>query len=174
MEWKYKVAPFITSALIEQNGLTVLWAIDHLMDVYHRSQAFYLPEINLFKNREGNENNEIDLLAIIDGKFIAAEVKLSAASFVDNPDEVTAFIDEIQRLSPDIAFLICEKYCQEPTDIDEYKVKLGSVIGSIRETVPNIEVKVIVASEVDGFNSVPIELGPHGERTDAFFDRLGD
>ncbi|WP_340680908.1 hypothetical protein [Paraglaciecola sp.] len=174
MEWKYKVAPFITSALIEQNGLTVLWAIDHLMDFYHRPQAFYLPEINLFKNREGNQNNEIDLLAIIDGAFIVAEVKLSAASFVDNPDEVTAFIDEIQRLSPDIAFLICEQYCQEPTDINKYRVEFERVVVSIRQNVPNVEVKVIVASEVDSFNSMPIKLGPHGERTHAFFDRLGN
>jgi hypothetical protein len=174
MEWKYKVAPFITSALIEQNGLTVLWAIDHLMDVFHSQQAFYLPEVNLFKNREGNDNNEIDFLAVIDGKFIAAEVKLSAASFVDNPNEITSFIDEIQRLSPDIAFLICEQYCQQQADIDEYKVKLEEVIANIHETIPDIEVKVIVASEVDGFNSVPIELGPYGERTSAFFDRLAE
>ena len=174
MEWKYKVAPFITSALIEQNGLTVLWAIDHLMDVFRSQQAFYLPEVNLFKNREGNDNNEIDFLAVIDGKFIAAEVKLSAASFVDNPNEVTSFIDEIQRLSPDIAFLICEQYCQQQADIDEYKGKLEEVIANIHETIPDIEVKVIVASEVDGFNSVPIELGPYGERTSAFFDRLAE
>lgn len=174
MEWKYKVAPFITSALIEQNGLTVLWAINHLMDVFDRPQAFYLPEVNLFKNREGNDNNEIDLLAVIDGKLVAAEVKLSAANFLDNPDEVTAFIDEIQRITPDIAFLICEQYCQEQADIDEYKEKLEVVTGNIRESVPNVEVKVIVASEVDGFNAVPIELGPRCERTYAFFDRLGE
>ncbi|HAS6452958.1 TPA: hypothetical protein I7291_06545 [Vibrio parahaemolyticus] len=174
MEWKYKVAPFITSALIEQNGLTVLWAIDHLMDVFRRAQAFYLPEINLFKNREGNENNEIDLLAVIDGKFVAAEVKLSVASFVDNPHEVTAFIDEIQRLSPDIAFLICEQYCQEKIDIDEYKAKIEEVTDNIREKVPNVEVKVIVANEVDSFTKVPIELGPYGERTHAFFERLDE
>lgn len=174
MEWKYKVAPFITSALIEQNGLTVLWAIDHLMDAFRRPQAFYLPEVNLFKNREGNDNNEIDLLAVIDGKFVAAEVKLSAASFVDNPNEVAAFIDEIQRLSPDIAFLICEQYCQEQADIDEYKGKLREVTGNIRENVSNVEVKVVVASEVNGFNSVPIELGPYGERTYSFFDKLGE
>ncbi|WP_065204548.1 hypothetical protein [Shewanella woodyi] len=174
MEWKYKVAPFITSALIEQNGLTVLWAIDHLMDVFRHQQAFYLPEINLFKSRENNDNNEIDLLAVIDGKFVAVEVKLSAASFVNKPHEVTTFIDEIQRLSPDIAFLICEQYCEEPADIDEYKGKLEDVIGNIRENVPNVEIKVIVASEVDSFTAVPIELGPYGARTYAFFDRLGE
>jgi hypothetical protein len=174
MEWGYKVAPFITSALVEQNGLTVLWAIDHLMDAFHRQQAFYLPEINLFKNRDGNDYNEIDLLAVIDGKFVAAEVKLSAASFVDKFKEVTAFIDKIQKLSPDIAFLICEQYCQEQADVDEYKGKLEEVTSKIRENVPNVEIKVIVASEVDGFNSVPIELGPYGERTSAFFDMLGE
>ncbi|EGQ8730595.1 hypothetical protein H320_15415 [Vibrio parahaemolyticus 49] len=174
MEWKYKVSPFITSALIEQNGLTVLWAIDHLMDVFRRTQAFYLPEVNLFKNRESNENNEIDLLAVIDGRFVAAEVKLSAASFVDNPHEVTAFIDEIQRLSPDIAFLICEQYCQEQVDVDEYKAKIKEVTDNIREKVTNVEVKVIVANEVDSFIEVPTELGPYGERTHAFFERLDE
>lgn len=172
MEWKYKVAPFITSALIEQNGLTVLWAIDHLMNVFRRAQAFYLPEINLFKNRVGSENNEIDLLAVIDGKFVAAEVKMSAASFVDNPHEVTAFIDEIQRLSPDIAFLICEQYCKEQTDVDEYKAKIEEVTDNIREKVSNVEVKIIVANEVDSFTEIPIELGPYGERTHAFLERL--
>ncbi len=173
MQWKYKVAPFITSALIEQNGLTVLWAIDHLMNVFRRPQAFYLPEVNLFKNREGNEKNEIDLLAVIDGKFIAAEVKLSAASFVDTPNEVAAFIDEIQRLSPDFAFLIFEQYCQEQTHINEYKGKLDTVLRRIQECAPNVELKVVVASEVECFNSVPIEIGPYGKRTYAFFDRCG-
>ncbi|MDR6984620.1 hypothetical protein J2X32_003266 [Rheinheimera pacifica] len=174
MEWKYKIAPFITSALIEQNGLTVLWAIDYLMTIFHRSQAFYLPEINLFKNREGNDRNEIDLLTVIDGKFIAAEVKLSAASFVEAPNEIATFIDEIRRLSPDIAFLICEQYCQNLSDIDEYKGKLDDVLGEIRESVPKVQLKVIVASEVDCFNSVPLEIGAWGERTYAFIDKLGN
>lgn len=174
MEWKYKIAPFITSALIEQNGLTVLWAINHLMAVFHRYQSFYLPEINLFKNSEVNVRNEIDLLAVIDGKFIAAEVKLSAASFVETLSEVDAFIDEIKSLSPDIAFLIFEQYCQDSGHIDEYKGRLGVVLGNIRESVPSVELKVIVASEVDGFNSVPIEIGPYGERTYSFFDKLGN
>lgn len=174
IEWKYKVSPFITSALIEQNGLTVLWAIDHLMNVFHRSEAFYQPEINLLKSIDGRDKNEIDLLAVIDGKFIAAEVKLSAASFVDNPNEIITFIEEIQKLSPDMAFLICEQYCQDPADIDEYKGKLEEATGNICESVPNVEIKVIVASEVGSFNTMPIELGPHGERTHAFFYRLGE
>lgn len=173
MEWKYKFVPFITSALIEQNGLTVLWAINYLMDIFHRPQAFYLPEINLFKNSEPNDNNEIDLVAVIDGKFVAAEIKLSAASFVETRSEVDAFIDEIQRINPDIAFLIFEQYCEDSGHIEEYKNSLNVVLGKIREIVPNIELNVIVASEVDDFNSVPIELGPYGARTHAFFDKLG-
>lgn len=172
MEWRYKIAPFITSALIEQNGLTVLWAIDHLMDVFRRPQSFYLPEVNLYKNRDDNDKNEVDLLAVIDGEFIAAEVKLSAASFVDSSDEIAKFIDELKRLAPDKAFLICEQYCQELASIDEYKSKLDEVIVNVRESVPNLDLKVIVASNLIDFNSVPNEIGPLGDRTDSFFQRL--
>ena len=172
MEWRYKIAPFITSALIEQNGLTVLWAIDHLMDVFRRPQSFYLPEVNLYKNRDDNDKNEVDLLAVIDREFIAAEVKLSAASFVDSSDEIAKFIDELKRLAPDKAFLICEQYCQELASIDEYKSKLDEVIVNVRESVPNLDLKVIVASNLIDFNSVPNEIGPLGDRTDSFFQRL--
>lgn len=172
MNWNYKVAPFITSALIEQNGLTVLWAVDHLINTFNRFQAFYLPEIMLFKSPGGSDNNEIDFIAVIDGKFVVAEVKLSAASFTDNPNEVATFIDEIQRLSPDTAFLIFEQYCQNHEEIEGYKNKLNIVLASIREIVSYVEVKAIVASEVEDFYAVPVEIGPWGERTYAFFDRL--
>ncbi|MEI8673366.1 hypothetical protein P4S52_17510 [Vibrio sp. SA48] len=76
--------------------------------------------------------------------------------------------------SPDIAFLICEQYSQEQIDVDEYKAKIEDVTDSIREKVSNVEVKVIVANEVDSFTEVPIELGPYGERTHAFFERLDE
>lgn len=171
MKWKYKVSPFVISALIEQNGLTVLWAIDHLMNVFRRPQAFYLPEVNLYKERECDDKNEIDLLAVIDGKLVAAEVKLSAASFVDDADEVASFIDEIQRIDPDIAYLIFEQYCQEEVDVDEFKGKLKAVTAHIIEQMPKVQLQVIVASEVEGFDSVPLEIGPMGGRTHSFLER---
>tara|TARA_Y100000310_G_C20704311_1_gene833501 strand:+ start:33171 stop:35651 length:2481 start_codon:yes stop_codon:yes gene_type:complete len=174
MEWKYRVSPFIISALIEQNGLTVLWAIDHLMNIFRRPQAFYLPEVNLYKEREGDDKNEIDLLAVIDGKLVVAEVKLSVASFVNEADEIASFIDEVQRIEPDIAYLICEQYCQEVDEVEGFKARLEAVELEIREQIPTVQLQVIVASEIDGFDSVPFEIGPHGDRTDSFFQRLRD
>ncbi len=173
MEWEYKISPFIISALADQNGLTVLWAINHLLDSYRGAQSIYLPEVDLYKEHQGYEKNEIDFLAIIDGKFIAAEVKLSAASFVDNNSEVDSFIDEITKLTPDIAYLIFEQYCDNANEIETFHQKLLNIEANITQKISSsTRLRVIIANKVISFSEIPIELGPYGKRTHKFLDGL--
>ena len=173
MTWEYKFSAFIISSLCEHNGLSVLWASHHLLGGFNFPHSIYLPEVDLYLNSDNSDKNEIDLLALIKGQFCAVEVKLSAASFVESENEVNAFIDEAKRLEADEMYLVFEQYCQESEEIDTFKDKLKSTIAKIREQIPEFTVlKVIVASDIANFNKLPIEIGPYGDRTYNYLDRL--
>ena len=171
-EWSYRIAPFIVESLAERNGLTVLLAIAHLLDNSERQQSFYLPEVNLYDNFEDrNCTNEIDLIAVIDGSFCIVEVKRSAASFVDTPQEIEGFISECNKIQPDIAILFFEQYCETQSDEKIYKVRLSETAAIISEKLPaGTELKIITASDLESYHELPFcsGVGICGDRANSF------
>ena len=174
MTWEFIMSPFVVNSLAKHNGLTVLWGISNLIERSFSRQSIYLPEVDLFHEYNNkNLKNEIDLIALIDGKYIVAEVKLSAASFITKRDEIDAFVDEIIRLYPDIAYLIFEQYCDEDDEKEWFKDRLDELIIELRQRIPDTtNLKVIVSSEYPEFVKIPFEFGPYGKRTWKMLDKL--
>jgi hypothetical protein len=166
LEWKYKLNDFIYRTLCEHNGLPVLWALGHLQEMNRHASFYYLPEVDLYlKDNRSNNKYEIDFLCVMGGRFYAAEVKLSAASFIEKPDEIIKFIEKIKMIQPDTALLVFERYCESEVDIRNIKTKLDEVILEIsRKVGRHITVKSLVASDVQEFNEYPVDLGYSGER----------
>lgn len=171
-EWSYRFTPFIVESLAERNGLTVLLAIAHLLDNSGQKQSLYLPEVNLYDQLEDrNCTNEVDLIAIIDGKFCIVEVKRSAASFVDTIQEIEGFISECNKIQPDIAVLFFEQYCETTSDETTYKVKLLESAETISKKLPaGTELKIITASDLESYHELPLcsGVGICGDRANSF------
>ncbi len=170
-EWSYSPSRFVVDTLAVRNGLTVLWTISHLI-----GNSIYLPEVDLIKSPNGYSNkNELDILAIIDGRYCAGEVKLSVSTFINDQREIDLFIEEINLLCPDIAVLAFEVYKHDniSENIEELKIRLTQVLQTIKNNIPDcIELRHIVAEDIPEFNNFPDELGPWGDRTIDFIDKI--
>lgn len=174
LEWKYELNDFIYRTLCEHNGLPVLWALGQLQETDVLHSFYYLPEVDLYPEYNSSETkNEIDLLCVMGGRFYAAEVKLSAIGFIEKPDEISKFIEEIKLIRPDIALLVFEQYCEPETDLEATKIKLNKVLAEIAERVGrHIAVETLVASDFLEFNEYPVDLGYWGKRVHKMFDSI--
>lgn len=167
LEWTYQLNDFVYRSLIKHTGLPVLWTLGFLQDRFARGGFLYLPEVDLYENYDDREKkNEIDILCIHDGRFYAVEVKLSASLFINKPGEVDNFIKKIKLIQPDIAMLSFERYCEPVEDVAATKASLLKASDEIRKCVDShIELETIVASDIQGFNDHPADLGWFGRRT---------
>lgn len=166
--WHYTPSRFVTDTLVLRSGLTVLWAISHLINRTHDHSSIYLPEIDLIKSSNYNNKNEVDILAVIDGRYYAGEVKYSVTDFINEPREIDIFIEEIVKLQPDVAVLAFEVYKHEniTQGIEDIKILLDETKALIKEGIPNfVEFYLVVASDIPEFNNFPYEIGPWGSRT---------
>lgn len=173
LEWRYELNNFVYRSLCEHNGLTVLWALGQLQKVDKDQSFYYLPEVDLYPESDNRETkNEIDLLCVIGGRLYAAEVKLSAIGFIEKPNEINKFIEEIKLIRPDVALLIFEQYCESDPDLEATKIKLTKVLDDIAGSVgKHMTVKHMVASDFSEFSEYPIGLGYFGKRITKMFDR---
>ena len=171
LKWEYQINNFVYRSLVKQTGLTVLWALGYLQDLFSIRSFWYLPEVDLFEDDNDQEKkNEIDILCVIDGKFFAVEVKLSPQILIQKTDEVDKFVKKINLIQPDIAILSFERYSELENNIESTKTSLKKIHEDIRKRIDaNIEVKILVAAEVPGFNDYPPELGWSGKRTWAMY-----
>jgi rubrerythrin len=174
LEWKYELNDFVYRSLCERNGMTVLWALGQLQDIPLNSSFYYLPEVDLYPESEDRKTkNEIDLVCVKGGVFYAGEVKLTATSFIERPDEICKFVEEVKLIRPDIALLVFERYCEREPDLESTKIKLKKVLADIAANLGNsIEVQSIVASDSESFNEHPVDLGNTGRRTMKIFDSI--
>jgi len=172
--WKYSFSPFVVDALSGQNGLIVLWGIHKLIDFSRLGQSIYLPEVDLFRDwGDKNSKNEVDFLAVIDGQFVAAEVKTSASSLVNSQKEIDKLIDEMARLCPDVCYLIFEKYSRDDDETEAVKKRLNELVSEIQQKVPqSTEIRTLVAMDHYDYSEIPREIGPYGKRTWTFLDSL--
>ncbi len=174
LEWEYMLNDFVYQSLCERNGLTVLWALGDLQDRPMNHSFYYLPEVDLFSKIDSTENKgEIDILCVLDGKFYAAEVKLTVISFVQDADEVEKYIEKINLIRPDVALLIFEYYCDSESEVTATKERLEEVrekiIGQLRK---NIALEIVVAIDLQRYIEPPMDFGYQGERVHRFYESL--
>lgn len=175
IEWKYKLNDFVYKSLCERNGLTVLWALGYLHERAHNS-FYYIPEVDLFYESDNPKNkNEVDILCLVDGKFYAAEVEMSAISFTKKPDEIEKFIKKVSLLRPDIALLAFEQYCAPAADEESAKKDLKVVVEDISQKIGRqIKIETVVASNFEEFNEFPVDLGYWEKRVLKMLDKISE
>ena len=123
--------------------------------------------MDLFEKYDAPETRkEIDILCIRSGKFIVVEVKRSASQLFDKPEAIDGFIQKMNFIRPDIAILSFEQYCDSEGNVEAAKTSLSQVLIDVRTRIDsNIKVETIIASEAQGFNDIPADLGYFGWRT---------
>lgn len=167
LEWTYQLNEFVFRSLVMHTGLPVLWTLGFLRDRFARGSFWYFPEVDLFEKYDAPETRkEIDILCIRSGKFIAVEVKRSASQLFNKPEAISSFIQKMNLIRPDIAILSFEQYCDSEGDVEAAKISLSQAMTDVRKHLDsNIKVEIIIASETQGFNDIPADLGYFGWRT---------
>ena len=166
IKWKYELNDFVYRSLEKHSGLPVLWALGFLQDRMHGGSFWYLPEVDLYDNHDDKESkNEIDILAVLDGVFYAVEAKRNASSFLNKIGNVEKFVNIVELLRPDIALLAFEGYCREKENLEEIKAKLAETSKCISDRIgPWTKLEILIASEVQGYDDFPPDLGWSGQR----------
>lgn len=167
LEWTYQLNEFVYRSLVIHTGLPVLWTLGFLQDRLAQGGFWYLPEVDLYEKYDAPQmKNEIDILCMLGGKFIAVEVKRSASQLTNKPEAVDSFVQKMNLIRPDTAILSFEQYCDSKEDVETAKTSLRQVLIEVRKRIhSNIKVETIVASDVEGFNDMPTDLGYFGRRT---------
>jgi len=167
LEWTYQLNDFVHRSLIRHHGLPVLWMLGFLQDRCTTESFWYLPEVDLYENRDDrNKKNEMDILCVLEGKFCAVEVKRSASLFLTKSGEVDSFIKKVNLIQPDVATLSFERYCEPERNVADTKASLAKASDEIGKRLdPHIELQVVVAHDISGFNDHPANLGRFGRRT---------
>jgi hypothetical protein len=94
------------------------------------------------------------------------EVKQSASQLFDKPEAIDSFIQKMNLIRPDIAILSFEQYCDSKGDVEAARTSLSQTMTDVRKRLDsNIKVETIIASETQGFNDIPADLGYFGWRT---------
>lgn len=173
-QWQYALNDFVYRSLQKHSGLPVLWTLGYLQDRMHSGSFWYLPEVDLYdRDEEPQSKNEIDLLAMVDGAFYAAEVKSSASIFLNKDGSIEKFLKMIGLLRPDIALLAFENFCTEAKDVETTRARLGETGTRIREQIsPCTKLEILVAQDIHAFNDFPVDLGWFGRRTQKYYQNV--
>jgi hypothetical protein len=166
IEWKYELSDFVYRSLKKHNGLSVLWTLGLLQDRSRRGSFWYLPEVDLYeKDDEPELKNEMDILCMVGGEFLAVEAKRTASMFLNKDGSFEKFVKVMALLRPDVAVLAFERYCPEGEDVAATRARLTGTARDIRERIgPWTELRVLVAQDDADFNEFPADLGWHGRR----------
>lgn len=166
LEWTYQLNDFVYRSLTKHTGLPVLWTLGFLQE-RSTGSFWYLPEVDLYEKHDDPEKkNEIDIICVLEGRCYAVEVKLSAFPFITKAEDVDSFVKKIKLIQPDVAMLSFERYCGPGENVAGTKASLTKVSDEIRKRIDShIELKIIVAHDVPGFNDHPAYLGWFGRRT---------
>lgn len=167
LEWTYQLNDFVYRSLTKHTGLPVLWTLGFLQDCPTTGSFWYLPEVDLYEKRDDPEKkNEMDIICVLEGRCYAVEVKLSAFPFITKSEEVDSFVKKIKLIQPDVAMLSFERYCEPGENVADTKASLTKVSDEIRKRIDShIELRIIVAHDIHGFNDHPACIGRFGRRT---------
>lgn len=170
--WEYLLNKFVHKAMFEHCGLPVLWALNHIQTISYKNSFLYLPEVNIYFNKNLNQLNEIDLIGIYDGKFFAGEAKRSADYFISKEREGDKFIELIEHMSPDEAFLIFEKYSEEDAMIEQTKSNLGNFKIRFQDQFKNIKLNILIIEDFLNSSKSISNFGTLGKNVNTFFEKL--
>ncbi|RYY75440.1 MAG: hypothetical protein EOO52_08555 [Gammaproteobacteria bacterium] len=169
MEWVYQLNEFVYRTLVNGHALPVLWALGFIQEHIAMGNFWFLPEVDLYESRQPIAKKEIDILCIADGKFYAIEVKLTASQFQAS-GEIDKFIDKINRIQPDVAMLVFERYAKNEEAAPAILDFLTTSEAEIREAIgPSIKLQVLTAEDIADFKEHPHYVGPSGIRTRTFY-----
>lgn len=166
LEWTYQLNDFVYRSLTKHTGLVVLWTIGFLQE--RQSGSFwYLPEVDLFEKQDDpSEKNEIDVLCMRDGEFIAVEAKRSMAQLVGSSVDVEKVIKKMNLIQPDVAMLAFEQYCNNQEDSVAVKASFRPISEHLRKCIDShIEIRTIVAEDHESFREYSVRLGHFGPRS---------
>lgn len=170
--WEYLLNKFVHRVIFEHSGLPVLWALNYIQNISYRNSFLYLPEVNIYyKDKKSSHINEIDLLGIYDGIFFAGEAKRTAEYFLTDR-EADKFIDLIEYMSPDEAFLAFGKYSEDETKVEEIKSNLEDFRKRFEAQFKNIKLTILTFEDFIKFSSPAIDFGIRGNNVYAFFEKL--
>ncbi|MDC5097976.1 hypothetical protein OHW41_18685 [Acinetobacter baumannii] len=170
--WEYLLNKFVHRVIFEHSGLPVLWALNYIQNISYRNSFLYLPEVNIYyKDKKSSHINEIDLLGIYDGILFAGEAKRTAEYFLTDR-EADKFIDLIEYMSPDEAFLAFGKYSEDETKVEEIKSNLEDFRKRFEAQFKNIKLTILTFEDFIKFSSPAIDFGIRGNNVYAFFEKL--
>ena len=123
----FRLNDFFATCLREHDTLAVTWALSSLRQESKHS-FIYSPQINLYKdypeNQKGQSNRELDVVCIIDNKFVIGEVKISVDIIADSDIEDLA--DAAIKLDVDKAVLMA--LSGEISSMDDKVAKLRKLL----------------------------------------------
>jgi PAS domain-containing protein len=103
----FRLNDFFATCLREHDTLTVTWALSVLRRESESAFVFG-PQMSLYEdypeNQGGRSNRELDVVCIVDNKFVVGEAKLSVALIADSDIEDLA--DAARKLEADRAVLM--------------------------------------------------------------------
>lgn len=169
LEWQFKVNSFVGATLCERHGLPVLWALGWLHQDSYNSSFYYLPEVDLYPDRNNLLiKEEIDILCVKEGKLCAVEVKKSAIQLTQKPEEVQKFIKKMKMIRPDDAYLMFEMFSEKTEEHEQVRNDLKEVIKEIEDQLKTegINIKCIVAETLKEYSNVSSNLGYQGDRVE--------
>jgi len=97
--WYYKLNSLVQAGCA-QHGLIPIVLVLGQLQLDSRCSFFYVPCLDIFKQRDGEAFTDIDIVCIQDGKFIIGEVKQSTDLF--DPSHFDTMAEVAERLKPDI------------------------------------------------------------------------
>jgi hypothetical protein len=170
--WDYLLNKFIHKTIFEHDGFNVLWALDYIQSISYKNSFLYLPEVNIYYNiKNSKQLNEIDLLGIYDGIFFAGEAKRSADYFLLRDREVDKFIELIEHIAPDEAFLAFEKYSQDVEKTDQIRSNLEDFKARFKAQFKNIKLSILIYEDLKKVNP-SIDFGTLGRNVYSFFEKI--
>lgn len=169
LRWEYQLNEFVHRSLVKHTGLPVLWTLGFLQERLLTESFWYLPEVDLYERYDDpGSKSEIDILCMLDGKFYAVEVKLSASQFIDKPSEFEKYVRKMNLIRPDVALLSFERYSESVEHLEASKTALKETANLVRKgLMADIRLEVLVASDVPEFTDYSAELGFLGRRARA-------
>ena len=105
-DWQFKANPFLVEAYSDHGTEAALWALWKLSELARSSFYFLTSSLLWFdKDREDGQNDcEIDLLAVVDGKVYGVEATTSKSL---TKSEINKLVDFSGRVRPDVLLIVC-------------------------------------------------------------------
>lgn len=113
-DWLFRPSTFLIEALRDHSALSLLWALAAIRDRGHNAFSYTGPTWFWYEDRDVGPDAEADLLVVIDGSTIVAEVKSSWTGL--RKADIAALGEIAKRLRPDVALLAVMDTGQQHVD----------------------------------------------------------